>query len=103
MQPVDNVEPSSPFPLAAVGRLKTSIDVPNPLAGGQFWRCSARKPPAFLVTSLPIERGRLLLEFSYSMAESLSLRGTLEGHAGWVTSITTPLDPNSDIILSSSR
>lgn len=38
-----------------------------------------------------------------NMAESLSLRGTLEGHAGWVTSITTPLDPNSDIILSSSR
>ena len=37
------------------------------------------------------------------MAESLSLRGVLEGHAGWVTSITTPLDPNSDIILSSSR
>ena len=38
------------------------------------------------------------LEQSFSMAESLSLRGTLEGHAGWVTSITTPLDPNSDII-----
>ena len=37
------------------------------------------------------------------MAESLSRRGVLEGHAGWVTSITTPLDPNSDIILSSSR
>ncbi|KAK9815254.1 hypothetical protein WJX72_000717 [[Myrmecia] bisecta] len=37
------------------------------------------------------------------MAENLSLRGTLEGHSGWVTSIATPLDPNSDIILSSSR
>jgi guanine nucleotide-binding protein subunit beta-2-like 1 protein len=37
------------------------------------------------------------------MAEQLSLRGTLEGHTGWVTSIATPLDPNSDIILSSSR
>ena len=31
------------------------------------------------------------------------LRGELVGHAGWVTSISTPLDPNSDIILSSSR
>jgi guanine nucleotide-binding protein subunit beta-2-like 1 protein len=37
------------------------------------------------------------------MAEQLSLRGTLEGHTGWVTSIATPLDPNSDIVLSSSR
>ena len=38
-----------------------------------------------------------------NMAESLVLRGELVGHAGWVTSISTPLDPNSDIILSSSR
>jgi len=37
------------------------------------------------------------------MAESLVQRGELVGHAGWVTSISTPLDPNSDIILSSSR
>lgn len=37
------------------------------------------------------------------MAESLVLRGTLEGHSGWVTSIATPLDPNSDTILSASR
>jgi guanine nucleotide-binding protein subunit beta-2-like 1 protein len=37
------------------------------------------------------------------MAEQLSLRGTLEGHSGWVTSIATPMDPNSDIVLSSSR
>jgi hypothetical protein len=37
------------------------------------------------------------------MAEQLSLRGTLEGHSGWVTSIATPLDVNSDIVLSSSR
>lgn len=37
------------------------------------------------------------------MAESLSLRGTLEGHRDWVTSIATPLDPNSDTILSASR
>ena len=37
------------------------------------------------------------------MAESLSLRGTLEGHKDWVTSIATPLDPNSDTILSASR
>ncbi|CAL5223637.1 g6181 [Coccomyxa viridis] len=37
------------------------------------------------------------------MAESLVLRGELVGHSGWVTSISTPLDPNSDIILSSSR
>lgn len=38
-----------------------------------------------------------------NMAESLVQRGELVGHAGWVTSISTPLDPNSDIILSSSR
>jgi guanine nucleotide-binding protein subunit beta-2-like 1 protein len=37
------------------------------------------------------------------MAEQLTLRGTLKGHSGWVTSIATPLDPASDIILSSSR
>ncbi|CAK0740963.1 hypothetical protein CVIRNUC_001290 [Coccomyxa viridis] len=37
------------------------------------------------------------------MAESLVQRGELVGHAGWVTSISTPLDPNSDIILSASR
>ena len=37
------------------------------------------------------------------MAETLSHRATLKGHQGWVTSISTPLDPNSDIILSSSR
>ncbi|EIE27458.1 WD40 repeat-like protein [Coccomyxa subellipsoidea C-169] len=37
------------------------------------------------------------------MAETLYHRGSLEGHAGWVTSIATPLDPNSDTILSSSR
>lgn len=37
------------------------------------------------------------------MAETLYHRGTLEGHTGWVTSIATPLDPNSDTILSSSR
>mmetsp|Transcript_32595 Transcript_32595/g.92412 ORF Transcript_32595/g.92412 Transcript_32595/m.92412 type:complete len:319 (-) Transcript_32595:208-1164(-) len=37
------------------------------------------------------------------MAENMSLRGTLKGHAGWVTSIATPLDPTSDVILSASR
>jgi len=37
------------------------------------------------------------------MAETLCLRGTLTGHNGWVTAIATPLDPNSDTILSSSR
>jgi guanine nucleotide-binding protein subunit beta-2-like 1 protein len=37
------------------------------------------------------------------MSETLSLRGTLEGHAGWVTSIATPIDPNSDMIVSASR
>ena len=37
------------------------------------------------------------------MAETLSLRGTLEGHSGWVTSIATPLDPHSDLIGSASR
>lgn len=37
------------------------------------------------------------------MSETLSLRGTLEGHAGWVTAIATPLDPASDVVLSASR
>ena len=37
------------------------------------------------------------------MAEQLTIRGTLVGHAGWVTSIATPLDPNSDTVLTSSR
>jgi guanine nucleotide-binding protein subunit beta-2-like 1 protein len=37
------------------------------------------------------------------MAETLSFRGSLKGHAGWVTAIATPLDPNSDIVLSASR
>lgn len=37
------------------------------------------------------------------MAETLALRGILEGHTDWVTSIATPLDPNSDTILSGSR
>mmetsp|Transcript_35229 Transcript_35229/g.62827 ORF Transcript_35229/g.62827 Transcript_35229/m.62827 type:complete len:318 (-) Transcript_35229:112-1065(-) len=37
------------------------------------------------------------------MAENLSLRGVLKGHSGWVTSIATPLDPASDVILSASR
>lgn len=36
------------------------------------------------------------------MAETLTLRGQLKGHSGWVTSIATPLD-NSDMLLSSSR
>ena len=44
-----------------------------------------------------------LLQSTLVMAESLSLRGTLEGHKDWVTSIATPLDPNSDTILSASR
>lgn len=37
------------------------------------------------------------------MSETLSLRGTLEGHAGWVTAIAAPLDPASDMLLSASR
>lgn len=37
------------------------------------------------------------------MSESLTLRATLKGHAGWVTSIATPLDPASNILLSASR
>jgi len=37
------------------------------------------------------------------MAETLSLRGTLEGHAGWVTAIAAPLDPASDVLISASR
>ena len=38
-----------------------------------------------------------------AMAETLVLRGTLKGHEGWVTAITSPLDMSSDVILSSSR
>lgn len=37
------------------------------------------------------------------MAETLTFRGSLKGHQGWVTAIATPIDPNSDIILSASR
>jgi guanine nucleotide-binding protein subunit beta-2-like 1 protein len=37
------------------------------------------------------------------MSETLSHRGSLKAHAGWVTAIATPLDPNSDTILSASR
>merc|ERR1711881_773455 len=40
--------------------------------------------------------------YIYAMAETLQLRGTLEGHSGWVTQIATnPKYP--DIILSASR
>jgi len=37
------------------------------------------------------------------MAESLVLRGTLKGHAGWVTAIAAPLDPASNLLLAASR
>ncbi len=37
------------------------------------------------------------------MAETLTLRGELKGHRGWVTAIAPPLDPTSDVLLSSSR
>ena len=37
------------------------------------------------------------------MGETLTLRGTLAGHKGWVTAIAPPLDPTSDVLLSSSR
>ncbi|KAI8469733.1 MAG: WD40-repeat-containing domain protein [Monoraphidium minutum] len=37
------------------------------------------------------------------MAETLTHRASLKGHRGWVTAIATPLDPNADVILSSSR
>ncbi len=38
------------------------------------------------------------------MAETLTLRGTLKGHEGWVTAIASPMNqPNSDILLSASR
>ena len=35
--------------------------------------------------------------------ETLVLRGTLKGHTGWVTSIATPLDANSNILVTASR
>jgi hypothetical protein len=37
------------------------------------------------------------------MAETLTLRGELKAHRGWVTAIAPPLDPNSDVLLTSSR
>lgn len=37
------------------------------------------------------------------MAETLTHRATLKGHAGWVTAIATPLDPASDVLLTASR
>lgn len=37
------------------------------------------------------------------MAETLTLRGELKGHRGWVTAIAPPLDASSDVLLSSSR
>jgi guanine nucleotide-binding protein subunit beta-2-like 1 protein len=37
------------------------------------------------------------------MAETLTLRGELTAHKGWVTAIAPPIDPNSDVLLSSSR
>ena len=37
------------------------------------------------------------------MAETLTLRGELKGHRGWVTAIAPPLGPASDVLLSSSR
>lgn len=37
------------------------------------------------------------------MAESLTLRGELRGHKGWVTAIAPPLDPESDLLVTSSR
>jgi hypothetical protein len=40
---------------------------------------------------------------TYRMAETLTLRGELKGHRGWVTAIAPPLDPTSDVLLSSSR
>lgn len=36
------------------------------------------------------------------MAETLTLRGYLKGHSGWVTALATTVD-NSDIVLSASR
>jgi hypothetical protein len=38
-----------------------------------------------------------------TMAETLTLRGELKGHRGWVTAIAPPLDPSSDVLVSSSR
>jgi hypothetical protein len=38
-----------------------------------------------------------------TMAETMTLRATLKAHSGWVTSIATPLDPASNMLLSASR
>ena len=37
------------------------------------------------------------------MAESLTLRGELRGHTGWVTAIATPNDEESDVLVTCSR
>jgi len=37
------------------------------------------------------------------MAETMTHRADLKGHAGWVTAIATPLDPASNMLLSASR
>lgn len=35
--------------------------------------------------------------------QNLIYVGTLEGHSGWVTSISTPSDMNADFVVSGSR
>jgi len=37
------------------------------------------------------------------MAETLTHKAELKGHAGWVTALACPLDPSSDILVSASR
>lgn len=69
---------------------------------------SIRIPFAPSTTPLPARPTRRATPFRSNspppkMAETLTLRGVLKGHSGWVTSIAPPLDPASDLLLTSSR
>ncbi len=73
-------------------------------AGARAATCCTRRcrrrlalPPPLLLTSVAARlRYRLLYR-------TLTLRGELLGHKGWVTAIAAPLDPTSETLLSSSR
>ncbi|KAK1762595.1 WD40 repeat-like protein [Phialemonium atrogriseum] len=80
-------------------------------------RSGGRKARKALLATISAWRGRLLLLSAtvcfgrypsikrtglYNMAEQLILKGTLEGHNGWVTSLATSME-NPNMLLSASR
>jgi hypothetical protein len=69
------------------------------------WPSLRRSIPPSLLPSITFKQSRNENENENDiiMAETLSLRGELKGHRGWVTAIAPPLDPTSDVLLSSSR